>query len=113
MSGGLKLALDKALDRRISLKVEFEPPDRPMRKQIWGRLVPKKLPVAPDVDFDKLSEPELTGGEIKNAVLNAARLALARNPDGQVTMADFRKAIEMETQGRWHDQGGGRVGFRA
>jgi hypothetical protein len=108
-----KLALDKALERRISLKVEFEPPDRPMRKQIWGRLVPKKLPVSPDVDFDKLSEPELTGGEIKNAVLNAARLALARNPDGQVTMADFRKAIEMETQGRWHDQGGGRVGFRA
>lgn len=106
------LTLDKALERRISLKVEFEPPDRPMREQIWRRLVPAKLPLADDVDFDALSEGELTGGEIKNTVLNAARIALARDPDGKVTMSDFRKAIEMETQGRWHEGSEGAIGFR-
>ena len=38
---------------------------------------------------------------LKNAVLNAARIALTRDPKGCVLMEDFEQAIAMETTGRW------------
>lgn len=108
-----KITLDKALERRLALKVEFELPDQAMRKEIWRRLIPAKMPLAEDVLLNSLSGVELSGGEIKNAVLNAARSALARDPKGQVSMADFEMAIQMEVKGRWSDRGRERIGFSA
>lgn len=105
------LALDRALERRIAVKVRFEAPDRTMRLKIWKRLVPRSLPVEKGLDFRRLSETELTGGGIKNAVLNAARRALARDPSGPVTFADFRKAVEAERESAWTGGGTGRIGF--
>jgi hypothetical protein len=105
-----KVSLDPALERRISLRVEFERPDRKMRVEIWKRLLPERLPVAEDVDVSKLAEEELTGGEIKNVVLNAARLALVRGARGPVGMGDFVEALGMERAGRWSG-GRGRIGF--
>ena len=55
-----KITLDKALERRVSLKVEFERPDREMRREIWRKLRPAKMPLAGDVDLDRLSEEDLT-----------------------------------------------------
>jgi len=104
-----KITLDKALERRIAVKVEFTPPDREMRRQIWRRLVPKKLPLSEGVDLDDLARRELTGGEIKNVVLNAARIALARDPEGNVAAADFEQAMSMEKSGGWTSQK--RMGF--
>jgi AAA+ superfamily predicted ATPase len=106
-----QLTLDKALERRITLKVEFARPDRNMRRQIWEKLLPKNMPVTGDVDLDELSKPDLSGGEIKNAVLNAARTALERRGKGPVRMDDFICAIEMETKGRWSEGGGKPIGF--
>jgi len=63
------------------------------------------MPLGPDVDFDRLSEAELSGGEIKNAVLNAARRALARGEKENVSMADFEEAVRMETGGKWTGKG--------
>ena len=90
-----KVTLDKALERRISLKLEFERPVADMRKKIWERLMPSKLPIAPDVCLDVLAKSDLSGGEIKNVVLNAARIALARGNDSMVTMADLQQAIDL------------------
>jgi len=67
--------LDPALERRISLIVEFEEPDFAMRKDIWSKLLPEKMPLAENVKVDVLAEYKLTGGQIKNVVLNAARMA--------------------------------------
>lgn len=67
--------LDPALERRITAKIEFEFPDKEARLAIWKRMIPEKAPLAQDVDFGKLSEYPLAGGNIKNAVLNAARAA--------------------------------------
>jgi len=111
LASNRKITLDKALERRIAVKVEFTPPDEAMRRRIWRRLVPKKLPLAKDVDFDNLARRELTGGEIKNVVLNAARIALARDPDGSVTAADFGEAVSMEKSGGWAREE--RMGFTA
>jgi hypothetical protein len=105
-----KIVLDKALERRIALKVEFARPDPVMRRRIWKRLLPKRMPVAKDVDIDQLSHADLSGGEIKNAVLNAARIALQRNRAGPVTMQDFQQAIAVEQRG-WCGRAQNRIGF--
>jgi hypothetical protein len=38
-------------------------------------------------------------------------MALARDPPGPVTMDDFKKAVEAETEGKWTAGRGGRIGF--
>jgi len=106
-----KAALDSALERRISLKVEFERPDRDMRREIWALLVPPAMPLREDVDLEELAAHDLTGGQIKNAILNAARSALARGSNSKVSMADFRQAVETETTGRWTVGSGRAIGF--
>ena len=106
-----KVTLDKALQRRITLKVEFNRPDRGERRRIWAKLLPRKLPLARDVDLDTLCQTDLSGGEIKNVVLNAARLALQRSETGPVTMNDFRAAIEMERKGAWNGSERAPIGF--
>jgi len=63
---------DRALSRRIALKLVFGPPDRAMRLRIWETRIPDSLPLASDVDLEALSASALTGGRIKNVVLNAA-----------------------------------------
>ena len=101
LSTNRKMTLDKALERRIAIKVEFERPEKELRRQIWGKLIPEDMPLAEDVSIDQMSEVDLSGGEIKNIVLNAARLSLGRGTTGPVTMLDFEKAIQMEREGSW------------
>jgi SpoVK/Ycf46/Vps4 family AAA+-type ATPase len=84
--------LDKALQRRIVAKIELPKPPKTARIIIWEKLVPKQMPLSKDVDFKELGEADLTGGEIKNAILLAARKAIAKNMD-EVTMTNFRSAI--------------------
>ncbi|MFC2171755.1 ATP-binding protein [Acidobacteriota bacterium] len=106
-----RISLDKALERRITLKVEFEPPDRKARHAIWKKLLPPEMPLSKYLNIQRLSEPRLTGGEIKNVVLNAARLALGRNARGPVMMHDFARAIEMERPGVWCTEEKKGIGF--
>ncbi|NLV42879.1 MAG: ATP-binding protein [Candidatus Hydrogenedentes bacterium] len=93
-----KTSLDKAFERRISAKVEFPRPDRALRERLWRKLLPGRLPLADDVSVARLSEMDLSGGEIKNVILNAARLACGRDEHGKVSVFDFERALAMETQ---------------
>ncbi|HSV27332.1 MAG TPA: AAA family ATPase, partial [Sedimentisphaerales bacterium] len=102
-----KLSLDKALERRIAMKVEFERPARHERLEIWRRLLPQKLPLGADVDIRTLAEEDLSGGQIKNVIMNAARMAIANGPDARVMQADFAKALAMENNGGWSEARGG------
>lgn len=87
--------LDPALERRIAAKIEFPFPDKTAREAIWKRMIPKQAPLAKDVQFGKLAEYKLAGGNIKNAVLNAARMA-AYKKQKTITMNNFIVAIEKE-----------------
>ncbi len=87
--------LDPALERRIAAKIEFPFPTMIQRKAIWERMIPKKAPLAADVDFIRLADYPLAGGNIKNAVLNAARMAAYQNGK-EITMQHFLQAIERE-----------------
>ncbi|MHC4662058.1 MAG: ATP-binding protein [Planctomycetota bacterium] len=101
LSTNRKIVLDKALERRISIKVDFEAPDKDMSRKIWEKMLSDRLPLSDDVDIDRLAAERLTGGEIKNVLLNAARLALCRSPEGKISMKDFLRAAEMEKSGKW------------
>jgi len=106
-----KTHLDPALERRLSLRVAFTRPDQAMRRHIWAKLVPKKMPVAPDVDWDALSRDDLSGAQIKNAIINAARAALSREDMPMITMDDFRGAIRTEISSSLDDDNRPRIGF--
>jgi SpoVK/Ycf46/Vps4 family AAA+-type ATPase len=72
---------DPAFERRIRTHVLFEMPGEAERAQIWRvQLHPSRTPLAPDVDFQALARRyEVSGGDIRNAVLKAA-LAAAAEP---------------------------------
>ena len=71
--------IDAAMMRRITLAVEFPPPSHLLRAKIFRLHVPRNVQFADDVDFDALAlEFELNGGFIKNAMLQALSLAVAR-----------------------------------
>jgi AAA+ superfamily predicted ATPase len=113
LSTNRTVTLDKALARRISLKVEFEPPTRGQARQIWEKLLPAKMPLGQDVDLDRLARTPLTGGEIKNVVLNAARRAAGRDGNEAVMMEDFLYALKSEEAGKdLSGFSGRRIGFR-
>jgi len=91
-------SLDPALERRISAKVEFEFPTKELRLAIWKRMIPARCPIAKNVSFEKLANFPMTGGHIKNVVLNAARDAAYQGLD-EIPLKCFMKAIEKELEG--------------
>lgn len=75
---------DPAFERRIRTHVLFEMPGEAEREKIWRvQLHPTKTPLAADVDFQALARRyDVSGGDIRNAVLKAALVAAAqRGPD--------------------------------
>ena len=71
--------IDNAMHRRITLAVEFNPPSHILREQIWAAHVPKNVNLADDVNLKTIARDyELSGGFIKNAMLQALSLAVGR-----------------------------------
>ena len=90
---------DPAFERRIRTHVLFEMPGVEERAQIWQlQIHPKKTPLAPDVDFQRLAEQYVvSGGDIKNAVIKAAAVAAAEpGPDlgKRICQRHFERATE-------------------
>ena len=77
----LAVNFDPAFERRIRAHVVFEMPGLTEREHIWRVQVhPTRTPLAHDVNFRELAEQyEVSGGDIRNAVLKAA-LAAAAEP---------------------------------
>ncbi len=91
--------LDPALQRRIIAKIKLPVPQKEQRKQIWKNLLPPLMPIANDIDFEWLAEQKIAGGDIKNAILLAARKAIAKNTEA-VTMKHFIDAVSLVLQGK-------------
>ncbi len=73
LTTNLEKNMDKAFERRIQFKIRFPFPDKAHRAKIWRSLIPKECPIDPDIDWDLVGESfELSGGNIKNAILRAA-----------------------------------------
>ncbi len=98
MTSNRSVELDPALARRIALKLEFPMPDASVREKIWRKLIPEKAPLAKDVDLKALSKFEISGGQIKNAILLGARLACSEKAE-EISMKDFSEGIKRELLG--------------
>lgn len=105
--------LDEAMERRIALKVKFDLPKPKERAYIWESHMPPKVKLAEDVDFNLLGEKyDFSGGEIKNAVLNAIRRIVHRNSD-ILTMEDLIFGGDTEKNGMFHKKQNRRfIGFK-
>jgi SpoVK/Ycf46/Vps4 family AAA+-type ATPase len=88
---------DPAFERRIRTQVLFEVPDARSRERIWRAQMHARTPLHRDVDFTRLGEQfEVTGGDIRNAVLKAATAA-ALEP-GDEPRAIRQRHFEAATQ---------------
>ena len=90
---------DPAFERRIRTHVLFEMPGVDERELIWRvQIHPTRTPLANDVDFRALAERfDVSGGDIKNAVLKAATAAAAEpGPDvaKRIHQRHFLQAME-------------------
>ncbi len=90
---------DKAFERRITLHILFDIPGIKEREEIW-KLLSKPLPLGKNIDFyDLASKFEFSGGHIKNAIINAARIAIS-NKRENVLQEDLISACNLVKEGR-------------
>ena len=89
--------IDEAFTRRLRFIIDFPLPDVEHRHRIWQSVFPPDLPRRGDIDFDFLGRKfRISGGHIKNIVLNAAFLAAAAA--GEMTMEHVIRAVKREYQ---------------
>ncbi|MBP0012731.1 MAG: ATP-binding protein [Roseofilum sp. SBFL] len=93
LTSNFKDNLDRAFIRRLRFIVNFPYPKAPERSKIWQRIFPKQTPTE-GLDFKRLGQLDITGGNIKSIALNAAFLAAdAQKP---VKMNHILEATKME-----------------
>jgi SpoVK/Ycf46/Vps4 family AAA+-type ATPase len=88
----LAVNYDGAFKTRMK-SIHFTKPGKELRHDLWQKMLAPPLPLAPDVDFNKLAEIEdVVGRDIKNAVLKAA-IITAINKNTVVTQLTLVDAI--------------------
>lgn len=90
---------DPAFERRIRTHILFEQPGPEEREKIWKvQIHARKTPLAADVDFAALAQRyPLAGGDIKNAVLKAAQMAIAEpglDAEKRIAQRHFEAAVD-------------------
>jgi SpoVK/Ycf46/Vps4 family AAA+-type ATPase len=90
---------DTAFTRRILGHIEMPLPDAEARQRLWRGHLPAKLPVRlNEADWERLvaGSEGLAGGEILNAVLYAAAMAVEREGPGcTISVDDLLDAVEV------------------
>jgi hypothetical protein len=96
LTTNLDTSIDPALRRRLAAHVVFWPPEHDERVALWKRFLATKAPVGGSVDFEALANdyPDMTGANIRNAVLAAAFLAAA--DDAEIDHERLRRAARAE-----------------
>lgn len=95
LATNLRRNIDEGFFRRMHVAVEFPFPDEVLRFRIWQTHFPREAPVADDVDLDYLAKRfPLSGGNIRNVVVNAAFLAAPG--DDQIHMKHIIRATRRE-----------------
>lgn len=96
--------LDAAFIRRLHYVIEFPLPDRQARHLLWRHAFPPDVECR-NLDFDRLAEVDLTGGDIRNiarrAILEAASNA---SPVDMIAVQDATDA-ELRQHGRTRPSG--------
>jgi hypothetical protein len=95
LTTNLKSSLDRAFQRRLRFTVNFPFPDAPQREAIWMRIFPVKTPTQA-LDYKRLAQLNITGGNIRNIALNAAFLAAEDGGGKPVRMEHLARAAKLE-----------------
>ena len=92
-----KTAIDRAFLRRLRFLVDFPFPDVDSRRRIWRQVFPAEALVGA-LDYERLAQMEIAGGNIKNIAVNAAFLAAADNGGSgrPISMRHVLRAAERE-----------------
>ncbi|WP_414624338.1 ATP-binding protein [Calothrix sp. CCY 0018] len=93
LTTNLKSSLDQAFLRRIRFITQFPFPDSTQRAEIWRRIFPKATPTE-DLDYQKLGQLNVAGGNIRSIAMNAA--FLAADAGDVVTMNCILQAAKSE-----------------
>ncbi|RCJ26538.1 ATPase [Nostoc sp. ATCC 43529] len=93
LTTNLKNALDSAFLRRIRFMVAFPFPETSSRSEIWQRIFPSQTPTQ-GLDYEKLGQLKVAGGNIRNIAMNAA--FLAADTDEPVMMKHILQAAQRE-----------------
>ncbi len=90
-------SIDDAFKRRLQFRLDFPFPEKEDRARLWQVHLPTQAPVDDNLELDWLADHyELSGGNIKNAVLRAAfRAAKAARP---INIEDLEFAAERESR---------------
>jgi len=95
LTTNLKSALDTSFQRRLRFTVNFPFPNLAHRETIWKKVFPEATPTS-GLDYNKLAQLNLAGGNIRNIALNAA--FLAAESGRPVEMANLLQASRLEAQ---------------
>jgi hypothetical protein len=88
-------SIDRAFQRRLTLRLTFPFPDDEMREQLWRVHIPERVPRRGDFDVAALARKyRLSGGYIRNACLRAAFLAV--EDGGLLTQEHLERAVRLE-----------------
>jgi SpoVK/Ycf46/Vps4 family AAA+-type ATPase len=83
LTSNLASELDEAFERRLQLRLELPRPDARARAALYRRMLTGEAPLTGDVDLGALARAyDLSGAQIRNAVLTAA-LEAASAPPGE------------------------------
>jgi ATPase family associated with various cellular activities (AAA) len=103
-------SMDTAFLRRIRFIVRFPTPDKNARKLLWQTIFPSDTPTH-NLDYDKLSQLEVSGGNIRNIALGAAFIAAASSDTAtgvnmqhllQSAQEEIRKLKRLPRSGELH-----------
>jgi SpoVK/Ycf46/Vps4 family AAA+-type ATPase len=87
--------LDEAFTRRFHFILAFPMPAAPERRLIWQGMIPQSAEVHSDIDLENLAVTyELSGGEIRNAVMSAAFMAAREG--SPIAMRHLKRGLRRE-----------------
>lgn len=101
LSSNYKKNIDEAFIRRMQFLVNFPFPDAQHRLKIWHKAFPEQLPTSDDINLKFLADNlQISGGNIRNIVINAAFLAAKNNKPISMSDLVFASKREFEKIGK-------------
>ncbi len=88
-------SMDTAFLRRIRFIVRFPTPDKEARELLWKTIFPASTPLD-HLDYRKLAQLEVSGGNIRNIALGAAFIAASEHADLGVNMKHLLQSAQEE-----------------
>lgn len=96
LATNLKDNIDDAFKRRIKYMIHFKMPDAETRALLWQKMLPEQAPADEDLDLAFFADNfELSGSEIKDAMLHAAYMAAAEG--GSIGNRHLMEAVRLSS----------------